>query len=279
MSNLKEIKNRIKSIKSIIKITNTMKIVSSLNFKKFKNLYFYSKLYYNNLYNIIKSFYKEINFFYKKKNNSNNILYIIITSNKGLCGNFNSFIIKNFIKKITPNKNIFIFNIGNIGKKTLSKIYNIYDSKDIFKKNIKYKEIYNIVNNLIKDFFLEKFNSIKLVVNNDIKNQKFNIISFLPIKVKYLDYKKSFYYKNYIIEPNKEEFIKKIFHNFLISKLYFFILKSYMLENKIRMITMHKSEENSNNIKNNLLKKYNKNRKESITNSLLEIINGYNSIK
>ncbi|WP_185869679.1 ATP synthase F1 subunit gamma [Blattabacterium cuenoti] len=284
MDNTKEIKRRILSIESVIKTTEAMKMISVVKLKKSKNKLIQAKIYLD----YIKSFFLDFekDFLIKKKYFFSSIgkkLFIIFTSNRGLCGSFNSLIfekINQILKKEKdPNKCIF-FSIGKKGFSFLSKKYNmyeinnsIYDYMNIFS----YEERINFVKQLIKDFFKKNFSSIYLVYNS-LKNSLFQEIiveKFLPIVIKDLKNTKISFS---ILEPSKEIILEYIILKFLNAKLLKIFLESIASEHTARMISMHKATENAFDIKNNLMLNYNKERQTNITKEILEIIGGLESI-
>ncbi|BAO66216.1 F0F1 ATP synthase subunit gamma [Candidatus Karelsulcia muelleri] len=266
MSNLKEIISRVKTVSSIIKMTNAMKMVSSVKLKKFKNKIINLKLYKKK----IEKFYfilinkKKI----KIKKNKKNILLIIITSNRGLCGSFNNFLLKTIeklIKKKYFKENIYLFPIGKIGKKYLEKKYQIFLYNNKLIDNLNEENLSTIVNIFYKKFLKGFFSEIKIIYNN---YKLISIKKILPFK------KKKIYNLNYIFEPYKKKILKFLIPKILKIKIYNSILESITSEHLSRMIAMHKAKDNGIKIKNELLFFYNKLRKEKITKEILEIVGG-----
>lgn len=283
MSNLKEIKSRISSIDSIMKITNAMEMVSASKLKKVKDS-MPSYIEYNDiitrLFNIICSITKNK---YNIYHDNNKILIIVISSNKGLCGSFNNLIFKKFtniVNEFFLNKKIFILTIGKLAKEFFhKKKYNIYGDysniiDDIYNNN-KRKKIIFIINKLIKESLKEKFNMIYIIYNKYINSsyQKVILEKFLPISFTPINYINT----NYIIEPSNKEIYKNILFNFLNIKLFKFLLESSASEHISRMSAMHKATENASDIKNKLIINYNKIRQEIITKDILEVVNGSNN--
>lgn len=280
MSNLKEIKNRISSIDSIMKITNAMEMVSASKLKKVKDAISYIKEYNNilsNIFNIISSItYNKYNIYH----NNDKILIIVISSNKGLCGSFNNLIFKKFYNTVNNfflKKKIFILTIGNLAKEFFKKKeYNIYADyssiiDDIYNNNKRKKVIY-IINKLIEECLKEKFNMIYIIYNKFINSSYQEVVlkKFFPIPCTPVNYNEN----NYIIEPSKKYFFIQIFLNYLNLKLFKFLFESSAAEHISRMKAMHKATENASDIKNQLMITYNKVRQEIITKEILEVING-----
>lgn len=280
MSNLKEIKIRISSIESIMKITNAMEMVSASKLKKVKDYLSYCIEYntiVSRLFNIISSITENR---YDVYHNNNKILFIVISSNKGLCGSFNNLIFKKFYNtanKLFLNKEIFILTIGRLAKEFFNKKkYNIYADysniiEDIY-NNKKRKEVIFIINTIIKKILQEEFNMIYILYNKFVNSslQEVLLEKFFPISFTPLNYINT----NYIIESSKKHVFIKILINYLNVKLLKFLLESSASEQISRMNAMHKATENASDIKNKLMISYNKVRQEIITNEILEVVNG-----
>ncbi|WP_185862199.1 ATP synthase F1 subunit gamma [Blattabacterium cuenoti] len=290
MSNPKEIKRRILSIESVIKTTEAMRMISIVKLQKSKDFLMHVKTYFDHielLFLNVLSTEKRNNFYHSKYflEKGNKKLFIVFTSNRGLCGSFNSLIfskIDHFIQKksLLHNKYIF-FSIGKKGFDFLNKKYNIY----MYKKNnnwIDYdnftKKIQIFTKKLIIDFFNKKFSSIYLMYNNLKKSlfQEIIIEKFLPISVDLNNLNTTG--GNYILEPSQKEIIDHLIPKFLNTKLLKIFLKSITAEHTARMISMHQATENASNIKNDLILNYNKERQTTITKEILEIISGLESL-
>uniref|UniRef100_UPI0032B22336 ATP synthase F1 subunit gamma n=1 Tax=Candidatus Karelsulcia muelleri TaxID=336810 RepID=UPI0032B22336 len=266
MSNLKEIISRVKTVSSIIKMTNAMKMVSSVKLKKLKNKIINLKLYKKNIDKILFILINKKKI--KIKNFKKNILLIVITSNRGLCGSFNNFLLKTIDKLIKTKyfkEKIYLFPIGKIGKKYLEKKYQIYLYNNNLIDNLNEENLSTIVNIIYKKFLKGFFSKIKIIYNN---SKLISIKKILPLK------KRKKNHINYIFEPYKKKILKYLIPKILKIKIYNSILESITSEHSSRMIAMHKAKDNGIKIKNELLFFYNKLRKEKITKEILEIVGG-----
>ncbi|AWU43929.1 ATP synthase F1 subunit gamma [Blattabacterium sp. (Cryptocercus kyebangensis)] len=291
MSNSKEIKNRILSIASIIKITEAMKMISIVKLRKSKESLLHFKKYSKHIeqlfQNILFSFHentdilKKNNYFFSSKKNK---LFLVITSNRGLCGSFNSLIfdkIHEIIQKKEDSlKNGCIF--FSIGKKGfdyfLSKKYTLYD----YNKNLlnNFSDIYLFVQKIIEDFLSKKISSIYLIYNH-LKNslfQKVIVEQIFPISIPTFRKKKLSEYEYSILEPSNIEILDHLIPKLISVKIFKSLLESYTSEHTARMISMHKATENANDIKRNLMLNYNKERQTNITKEILEIISGLEAL-
>ncbi|AGS33313.1 ATP synthase gamma chain [Candidatus Karelsulcia muelleri] len=263
MSNLKEIIGRVKTVSSIVKITNAMKMVSSVKLKKYQEKIYKCKIYKKKIEEIFRLLYQYPYTYNKKKP----ILLIVITSNRGLCGNFNNFLLKKTEKLIESwKKKIYILSIGKIGKDFLDKKYPIYFYNRDLIENINEINLSNIVDDIYKKFLNGDFSNIKIIYNSCKK--LISIKQILPFKIKKMKN------KNYLFEPSEEEIFKYLFPEIIKIKIYKYILESITSEHLSRMIAMHKAKDNGIKINNELLFIYNKLRKENITKEILEIVGG-----
>ncbi|WP_185865080.1 F0F1 ATP synthase subunit gamma [Blattabacterium cuenoti] len=286
MSNIKEIKKKIFSINSVIKTTEAMKMISISKLRKFKDKFYHILDYMNYMewifIDLISKIEKNNIFFYdSKKNCINKKLFILFTSNKGLCGSFNSLIF-NQIKELNIDinkKNYLFFSIGNKGRIFLKKKkYCIWNNNFSFEENPK-----QFIKKLIKDFLNKEFNSVYLIHHIFKKTFSQEIIfnKILPIPNKIIDSNQN--KKQLKIQPILESTIKDILNYFiplfLEVKFKKIFIESLSSENTSRMISMHQATDNAYSIKNNLILHYNKSRQNIITKEILEIISGLESIK
>lgn len=290
MSNPKEIKKRILSIDTVVKTTEAMKMISIVKLRKSKELLLHIKRYSESIEQLFQHFLLSIHD--KLENIQDNKyflssgkkkLFIVITSNRGLCGAFNSLIFDKIHRYIQENgylkKDCIFFSIGKKGFDFLSRKYNMYKKKKKIPNNFtyKYKDVIILVKELIEDFFSQKFHSIYLIYNH-MKNSFFQEIiieQFFPIIFTDFENKTSNYS---ILEPSKEEILDYIIPKFLSVKLFKSILESSTSEHTARMMSMHKATESATDIKKNLMLNYNKERQTSITKEILEIISGLEAL-
>ncbi|AFJ90533.1 ATP synthase F1 subunit gamma [Blattabacterium sp. (Blaberus giganteus)] len=285
MSNPKEIKRRISSIESVIKTTEAMKMISIAKLRKTKDLLIQVKIYFNYIESILLDLLSTEK--YKENSESNKYflgkgkikLFVVFTSDRGLCGSFNSSIFEkiNHIlkkKKYSYNECVFL-SIGKKGFDFLYKKYNMYSNKNWIVNNLSNQKIEFLVSKLIFDFFQKKFYAIYLIYNH-LKQSLFQEIvmeKFLPIS----NWKKKT--SDYILEPSRKEILNFLIPKFLNAKLLKVFLESTTAEHTSRMRSMHKATENAYDIKHDLILNYNKERQTTITKEILEIISGLESLK
>ncbi|WP_185872813.1 ATP synthase F1 subunit gamma [Blattabacterium cuenoti] len=302
MINQKEIKKRIQSMNSLIKTTEAMKMISVVKLRKLKEKKIHINMYYDEITKIFNNliittckhsnlnFLKNTKYFLFDHNKKNKkTLFIILTSDRGLCGSFN-YSIFNKINTIINNTKYYkekylFFSIGKKGIDfLLKKKYNLYHHTQLYSNNCNKKNVLYLIQQIIKDFLNDKINYIYIVYNTLQKNSfhKTNYELFLPII--YSDFlkikEKHFIYNNdFILECSTKEFFNYIIQTFLKIKLLKTILESYTAEHTSRMISMHKATENAYKIKEDLILNYNKERQTAITKEILEIISGIDSLQ
>jgi F-type H+-transporting ATPase subunit gamma len=280
MSGLKEIRNRISSVSSTMQITNAMKMVSAAKLKKAQDSISATLPYSNKLSELIKSISSSLdsddsNSLFEKRIEKN-ILIIAITSNKGLCGGFNSNIIKevNNFKKENDSKNIDILTIGKKGHDILKKTNNIISSHNEVYDDFKYSTIKTIAENIMTKFSDKEYDQVILIYNH-FKNAATQIVikeQYLPISEDKEN--EAEVQGDYIFEPNKSKILNELIPKSLSIQLYKAISDSVAGEHGARMTAMHKATDNASELRDQLKLTYNKARQTAITNEILEIVGG-----
>ena len=286
MPNLKEIRNRISSVSSTMQITNAMKMVSAAKLKKAQDSIVSMRPYSEKISDLIDklvSFSEETlsNPFFSNINKGK-ILIITITSNRGLCGAFNSNIVKSTINKVVElsDKKIDIISIGKVGKEGLSKKFEISKDESSLFDNLTFENTSKIANDIINDFLNNEYEKV-FITYNQFKNAATQIVKFetlLPIySTKNLD--KGKINNNYIIEPSYNSILQTLLPSSIRIKLFKAIKESFASEHGARMTAMHKATDNAAELVDQLKLTYNKARQASITNEILEIVGGAEALK
>jgi F-type H+-transporting ATPase subunit gamma len=280
MSGLKEIRNRISSVSSTMQITNAMKMVSAAKLKKAQDSISATLPYSNKLSELIKNISSstdsdDTNPLFEKRE-SKNLLIIAITSNKGLCGGFNSNIIKevNKIKTTSTSKRIDLLTIGKKGDDILSKKFQVISSHNDVYDNFNYNNIKEIAETVLQKFSDKEYDEVKLVYNH-FKNAATQIVT----KEQYLPIQESADENNsvsgdYIFEPNRPKILNELIPKSLSIQLFKAISDSIAGEHGARMTAMHKATDNASELRDQLKLTYNKARQTAITNEILEIVGG-----
>ncbi len=280
MSGLKEIRNRISSVSSTMQITNAMKMVSAAKLKKAQDSITATLPYSNKLSELVKNISASID-----SVDSNPLfvarevkkpLIIVITSNKGLCGGFNSNIIKevhNISTEYGSNKPDLL-TIGKKGDDILKKKFNVISSHNDLFDEFSYLKVKSIASKIMELYTDEKYDEVILVYNH-FKNAATQIITkeqFLPISENNDD--NVSISGDYIFEPNREKILEELIPKTLSIQLFKSISDSIAGEHGARMTAMHKATDNASELRDQLKLTYNKARQTAITNEILEIVGG-----
>ena len=280
MSGLKEIRNRISSVSSTMQITNAMKMVSAAKLKKAQDSITATLPYSNKLSDLVKNISASIDsvdsnpLFVKREVKS--ALIIVITSNKGLCGGFNSNIIKEVynISSQYGIKKPDLLTIGKKGNDILKKKFNVISSHNDLYDDFSFSTVRSIANDIMGLYTEEKYDEVILVYNH-FKNAATQIITkeqFLPI-AENSDEDLSIQ-SDYIFEPNREKILNELIPKTLSIQLFKSISDSIAGEHGARMTAMHKATDNASELRDQLKLTYNKARQTAITNEILEIVGG-----
>jgi F-type H+-transporting ATPase subunit gamma len=276
MANLKEIRNRISSVSSTMQITSAMKMVSAAKLKKAQDAIVAMRPYSNKLTGILQDLFSSIDSdnVFIQNTEANKTLIICITSNRGLCGGFNSNIIKKCVSLASnENQEVSFLCLGKKGSDILSKKHNVILTKNEIFEDMSFEKVKEIADVLIQKFVDEEFEKIQIVYNR-FKNAATQIVineQFLPILPADDQQENN---QNYIFEPSKLEIVNELIPKSLRTQLFKALRDSYASEHGARMTAMHKATENATELRDQLKLTYNKARQAAITNEILEIVGG-----
>jgi len=281
MANLKEIRSRITSVGSTMQITSAMKMVSAAKLKRAQDAIVKMRPYANKLTELLENLSASLDSsdggVYSTKREITKILIVPITSNRGLCGGFNAYIIKRVHELINDqykNKEISILSIGKKSSEHFSKNkFNIIGSHDELFNDLTFDKVSSIADDVMKKYREGSFDKVVLVYNQ-FKNAATQIImaeNFLPIKSESNDTDTS---GDYLFEPSKEEIVEELIPKSLKTQMFKAILDSHAAEHGARMTAMHKATDNASELKKELTLTYNKARQAAITGEILEIVGG-----
>ncbi|MCR9226434.1 MAG: ATP synthase F1 subunit gamma [Flavobacteriaceae bacterium] len=280
MANLKEIRNRISSISSTMQITSAMKMVSAAKLKKAQDAITAMRPYSDKLTELLQGLSASLEgdggSEYADKRPVNKVLVVAITSNRGLCGGFNSNIIKqsnNLVSNKYPGKQVDFYTIGKKGNDILRKRHTILGDQSRVYDDLTFENVAEIAELLMRLFTKGDYDKIELVYNK-FKNAATQIVmteQFLPIVGAEGDQAIA---ADYIFEPSKVEIVKELIPKSLKTQLFKAIRDSFASEHGARMTAMHKATDNAAELRNELKLTYNKARQAAITNEILEIVGG-----
>ncbi len=281
MANLKEIRNRISSVSSTMQITSAMKMVSAAKLKRAQDAITAMRPYAEKLTELIQNLSGSLEGDaagkFAEQREVNKVLIVAIASNRGLCGAFNSNVlkqVKNISSRYNPD-NVGIFAIGKKAYESLLKTeYVVANRSDIF-DDLTFDNVAEIAESLTNMFLDGQYDKIVLVYNQ-FKNAATQVVveeQFLPlapIEVSEANVADS----DYIYEPSKEEIVYTLIPKSLKTQVYKAIRDSYASEHGARMTAMHKATDNAKDLRDQLKLTYNKARQAAITNEILEIVGG-----
>ncbi|MEY4462452.1 MAG: hypothetical protein RLY98_992 [Bacteroidota bacterium] len=280
MANLKEIRNRITSISSTMQITSAMKMVSAAKLKKAQDAITAMRPYAEKLTELLQNLSAtldgDVGGDYTSQREIKKVLVVAITSNRGLCGAFNTNVIKEVKNRSDyyAGKQVDVFAIGKKGNDILSKTLTVIDNQSAIFDNLTFDNVAQIAEVLTQKFVAGEYDRIELVYNQ-FKNAATQIIQteqFLPLAPIESDQPVSS--GDYIFEPSKEEIVLTLIPKSLKTQLYKGIRDSFASEHGARMTAMHKATDNATELRDQLKLTYNKARQAAITNEILEIVGG-----
>jgi F-type H+-transporting ATPase subunit gamma len=285
MANLKEIRNRITSVSSTMQITSAMKMVSAAKLKKAQDAITAMRPYAEKLTELLQNLSATLDGdaggVYTAQREIKKVLVVAITSNRGLCGAFNTNVIKEVKNRSAfyAGKQVDVFAIGKKGNDILGKTCTIIDNQSAVFDTLTFDNVAHIAEILTEKFTSGAYDKIELVYNQ-FKNAATQIIQveqFLPLAPIVSDKPDSG--GDYIFEPSKEEIVLTLIPKSLKTQLYKGIRDSFASEHGARMTAMHKATDNATALRNQLKLTYNKARQAAITNEILEIVGGAEALK
>ena len=285
MANLKEIRNRISSIGSTMQITSAMKMVSAAKLKKAQDAITAMRPYSSKLTELLQNLSATLDSdaggAYSKQREVSKVLLVVVTSNRGLCGGFNSSVIKETTQNIAANYqdvDVDLLTIGKKGNDILSKSYPVIDARNDFFDNLTFDYVAEVAEKIMKLYSDGTYDKIEIIYNRfkNAATQIPQVEQFLPIKPVEGDTNAS---ADYIFEPSKEKIVLELIPKSLKTQLYKAVRDSFAAEHGARMTAMHKATDNATELRDELLLTYNKARQAAITNEILEIVGGAEALK
>ena len=281
MANLKEIRLRITSVGSTMQITSAMKMVSAAKLKRAQDAIIQMRPYANKLTELLKNLSASLDSsdggVYTQEREIKNVLLVTVTSNRGLCGGFNAYIMKKaktLISEDYGNANVSILSIGKKSSEHFTKNgFNVASTHDALFGNLTFDNVAKTAEGIMDRFVEGDYDKVVLVYNQ-FKNAATQIImteNFLPVQAAEND---SEVVVDYIFEPTKQEIVEQLIPKSLKTQLFKAVLDSHAAEHGARMTAMHKATDNASELKKDLTLTYNKARQAAITNEILEIVGG-----
>ena len=285
MANLKEIRNRIASIGSTMQITSAMKMVSAAKLKKAQDAITamrpYSSKLTELLQNLSATLDSDVGGAYTKQRDLSKVLLVVVTSNRGLCGGFNSSVVKETVQNITANYqdvHVDLLTIGKKGNDILSKTYPVIDTRNDIYDDLTFDKVAEVAEKIMHLYVDGTYDKIEIIYNRfkNAATQIPQVEQFLPIKPLEGDANAN---ADYIFEPSKEKIVLELIPKSLKTQLYKSVRDSFAAEHGARMTAMHKATDNATELRDDLKLTYNKARQAAITNEILEIVGGAEALK
>lgn len=293
MPNLKIIRIRIASVKSTRQITSAMKMVSAAKLRKAQDKILMLRPYAQKLYEILVGLSQslaeaEVENIYSRTSVPEKILLVVITSNKGLCGAFNSNVIKETGRVISekyPEQfykgNVTILPIGKKGYDYFRKqnLKMLPDCNHLL-NDLTFDNVVVVAEAIMNRFVSGEYDKVEIIYNQ-FKNAAVQNLTdeiFLPVETVQqgkLEYSSI----DYIYEPSKEELIRELIPKSLKIQFYKAVLDSFVAEHGARMTAMHKATDNATEMIRDLTLQYNKARQAAITSQILEVVSGAEALK
>jgi len=280
MANLKDLRTRITSVSSTMQITSAMKMVSAAKLKRAQDAIVQMRPYSQKLTLLMGNVSAVVDaaenpFLVDRK--KERVLIITFTANRGLCGAFNSSVVKrsklvadNYIKK---GMEVEFFAIGKKSRDLLNKTGKVAGSNIDVVNGVRFEGAEEVAQMAMDNYLSGKYDKVVLIYNQ-FRNAAVQILQeeqLLPITSTEMSETQS---GDYIYEPDKSELLEELIPLSIKSQVFKALLDSQASEHGARMTSMHKATDNATNMRDDLKLKYNKARQAAITNEILEIVGG-----
>lgn len=294
MPSLRDVRRHIKSVKNIQQITYAMKMVAAARIRRAQNAILSSRPFATEMEEMFEDLYFEMNEedfkksavyeLFENKTHTNSVGLVLITSDKGLCGSFNTNLLKEAVIWLKENRErkIYAFAIGKKGRDFLRRIKNpsvelVYELIGVFPK-ITYVHAELLVNNILKDYCSKDMANVTCIYNEfkSLMSQKIVRIPLLPLKQHVLERagNKTDKFRDFNFEPRKELVLKALLPRYIKAQVYRMLLESQAAELAARMNAMESASKNASELIDALTLKYNKTRQAMITKEIAEIVGG-----
>lgn len=298
MSSLKEVKNRISSVKSTRQITSAMKMVASAKLHKAQGRIENMLPYQRKLNEILTNFLRTDASFespYTETRPLTRIAIVVFSSNTSLCGAFNSNVTK-MLERVLEDyqtlgkENILIYPVGRKVEEAVKKLgYVPQGSYQVLADKPSYVDAYELAGKLMKEFVEKRIDHVELIYHH-FKSMGSQVLlreNYLPIDLTHVAEEAAEevaeegtpeairnFNNDYIVEPSVGQLIAELLPKVLSQKIFTVLLDSNTSEHAARMLAMQTATDNANELIQDLTKQYNKSRQQAITNELLDIIGG-----
>ena len=283
MANLKDIRDRIKSVRSIQKVTKAMKMVAAAKMRKAQERMEHARPYTNRLTEVIHHLLPDVDRSLLPLLDIRPIQrvgYIVVTSDRGLAGSFNTSVLKKAEQEINDigKDNVDLFCIGKKARDHFkTRDYNIVKSHIEFWSDLEFSHAIKMGEKIINHFISKQVDEIHVCYNEfvNVATQAIQSERLLP-----LDYnEEGFSATDRLYEPSKEKLTQSLIPRHLNIQIWKYLLESYASEQAARMVAMENATDNAQDMIKNLTLEFNKARQASITKEMLEIVGGAEALK
>jgi len=280
MANLKDLRTRITSVSSTMQITSAMKMVSAAKLKRAQDAIIQMRPYSQKLTlmmgNVSSVVDSSENLFFKKRKESR-VLILSLTANRGLCGAFNSSVIKKSIalsqKLEKQGLEVKFFAIGKKSRDLLSKTGKVEGENIDVVNGVTFEGSEAIAQIAMENYLSGKYDKV-IMVYNQFRNAAVQILQEEQLLPFVEAPKENNEVADYIYEPDQQKLLDELIPQSIKTQVYKALLDSQASEHGARMTSMHKATDNATNMRDDLKLKYNKARQATITNEILEIVGG-----
>lgn len=288
MAGLKEVRERIKSVKSTQQITKAMKLVSAAKLKKSTGAITQMRPYAEKLQGVMANILAttdmtELSLGFNEVRPINNVLVVVFTSDRGLCGGFNANLLKTAKKVVAENysnldkKQITILPIGKKAYESFKRSgYNLIDDFYLLFQDLNFENSSKIAQFIVNSFLSKEFDKVDIVYSKfkNAATQIFTVEDFLPIAKNSISNQSHNNNADYIFEPNKAQLLEELLPKIIKTTFHKFALENNASEHGARMVAMDSATNNAGDLIKRLEIDYNKARQAAITNQIMEIVGG-----
>lgn len=286
MASLKEIKGRIGSVQSTLKITSAMKLVASTKLRRaqtaIENMLPYDRQLSTILHNFLASG-VTVESPFTEERPVERVAVVVVASNSSLCGGFNSNIIRkadsvlaDYVHKLGKDR-LLVFPVGRKVAQSLGKRFDLSEDFKMIGDKPAYKQASELAEHLMNLFLQKEIDRVELIYTH-YKSTSTQIVThetFLPLALNSGSKgEESASAQDYIVEPSPEELVARLLPKTLRMKIYTILLDSNASEHAARTVAMQQATDNANELLQELNLMYNKGRQQAITSELLDIIGG-----
>ncbi len=280
MGNLKAIKNRIEGVRSTRQITNAMKMVAASKLRKSQEAIESARPYADlvgGMLSCVKKKNTQAGHPFFSVGDSQKSALLVVTSDRGLCGSFNSEIVKRVKLHLKENENTDVICVGKNGLSSLKKVCEVYDNFTGLFNSMDFSVAKDITE-LVLDLYLDKgYSNVSVIYNKFVSAIQQDIIfkNLFPIEPSADD---TISTTDFLYEPSEEAIIEELGRKYISVEIWRILLESSAAEQAARMTAMDNATENASEIIENLSLKYNRERQAAITGEIIDIVGGAEAI-